>query len=230
MGADGSPAAASKPWRKAAAQVFLDDLTAPEMGEDDARHLLRVLRLRDGELVCAADGAGGWRMCRLAGEALEPEADAAREERAEPLLTVGFAPPKGDRPEWAVQKVAELGVDRIVLLRSQRSVVRWSGERADKQLAKLRRTVLEACRQSRRLWLPEVSTASFEELGEGVLADAGGRALTERDTTVLVGPEGGWADEEREGRELVGLGDAVLRSETAAVAAGVRMTALRLGL
>ncbi len=207
----------------------MEDLHAPELDDDDAHHLGRVLRLADGDEICAADGAGGWRMCRLVGGALEPMSDAYAEARLDPQLTVGFAPPKRDRPEWAVQKLTELGVDRIVLLRTQRSVVKWSGDRAAKQVAKLGRTALEACRQSRRLWLPEVVTADFTQVA-GVLADAGGRALTVADTTVLVGPEGGWTDGEREGRDLIGLSDNVLRTETAAVATAARLTALRLGL
>lgn len=63
-----------------------------------------------------------------------------------------------------------------------------------------------------------------------VLAEAGGRPLTPDDHTVLVGPEGGWTNEERDGRGLVALGANVLRAETAAVVAGAAMTALRLGL
>ncbi len=60
--------------------------------------------------------------------------------------------PKGDRLDWLVQKVTELGVDRIVLLHAERSVVRWKPERAAAQLDRLQRIADEACRQSRRVW------------------------------------------------------------------------------
>ncbi len=63
-----------------------------------------------------------------------------------------------------------------------------------------------------------------------VLADAGGRPLAGDDRTVLVGPEGGWTNEEREDREVVALAGDVLRAETAAVVAGAAMTSIRLGL
>ena len=78
------------------------------------------------------------------------------EEASEPGLTVAFAPTKGERPEWVVQKLTELGVDRIVPLISERSVVRWAGERGAGAVERLRRVAREAAAQSRRVWLPDV--------------------------------------------------------------------------
>jgi 16S rRNA (uracil1498-N3)-methyltransferase len=231
MGADGSPAAGDRPWRSAAAQVFVADLDAPELSEDDAHHLQRVLRLGPGELVCAADGRGGWRLCHLERGALSPAGDVGHLGRPAPALTVGFAPVKGDRPEWAVQKLTEVGVDRVLLVQTTRSVVRWDEDRARRHLDRLWRVVREAAQQCRRLWLPELDVVPLEQMdAAAVLADAGGRPLDPADHTVVVGPEGGWSPEERAGREVVGLADHVLRSETAAVVAGAAMTSLRLGL
>ena len=65
-------------------------------------------------------------------------------------------------------------------------------------------------------------------LAGAVLADAGGRRVETGDHTILVGPEGGWTDEEREGRDVVALGEHVLRTETAAVLAGSAMASFRL--
>ncbi|MGI9577119.1 MAG: RsmE family RNA methyltransferase [Microthrixaceae bacterium] len=228
MGVDGSSAVSEHPWRNAAAQVFVDDLSAPELSGADAHHLSRVLRLSEGERVCAADGKGGWRMCSLSSEVLADVGDMHVEAKPTPTLTVGFAAPKGDRTEWAIRKLTEVGVDRIVVLRTERSVVRWQGSRADKQLAKMHRWTLESARQCRRLWLPAIEIASPTDLPSAVIADAGGRRITTRDQQVLVGPEGGWANGEREGREIVGLGEHVLRTETAAVVAGAAMVAERL--
>jgi RsmE family RNA methyltransferase len=86
--------------------------------------------------------------------------------------------------------------------------------------------------QSRRAWLPEVSDpASFEEvagLTGAALAEAGGGPPTLDRPTVLVGPEGGWTDEEQAcGLPSVALGPEVYRAETAAIAAGVLLAALR---
>ena len=119
------------------------------------------------------------------------------------MLTVAFAPAKGDRPEWVVQKLTELGVDRIVPLQTARSVVRWDGERGRRAVERLRRVAREAAAQSRRAYLPEVSRSDLAALAEPppgpapvARAELGGPPPA-GDSTVAVGPEGGWSDEER---------------------------------
>jgi 16S rRNA (uracil1498-N3)-methyltransferase len=225
----------------AAAQVLVPDPSAPEIAPSDLHHLVRVLRLRAGEQVVATDGQGRWARCRLRDDPgagtprgrwwLDPEEDVRFEPAPFPPVTVAFAPVKGDRPEWVVQKLTELGVDRIVPLRTARSVVRWDGDRAVAAVDRLRRVAVEAAAQCRRVRLPEVSAVTGLDGLPGVaLAELGGSAPTLDLPCVAVGPEGGWSDDEREpGRPLVGLGPTVLRAETAAVAAGVVMTALRAG-
>ena len=134
-------------------------------------------------------------------------------------------PSKLDRPEWIVQKLTELGVDRIVLLHAERSVVRWDDARADKQLGRLRRIAREAGAQSRRVRLPEVSLVPWAELvvRQGVaLADPDGDPLGPDVDTIVVGPEGGFTHEELEAvPHVVRLSSLVLRVETAAIAAAV---------
>jgi 16S rRNA (uracil1498-N3)-methyltransferase len=220
------------PHRSAAAQVFVARLDRPELDPDDLHHLGRVLRLRAGEPVCAADGAGSWRPTVFTGgAALDATGEVASVPRPTPGLTVAFAPVKGDRPELAVQKLTELGVDRMVVFTSARSVVRWEGDRAARHVERLSRVAREAAAQCRRLWLPTVERADLADLrGPGtVIADLGGRPPSTADHTVLVGPEGGWSDQEREARDAVTLGEHVLRAETAAIAAGALMAALRAG-
>jgi 16S rRNA (uracil1498-N3)-methyltransferase len=224
---------------KAAAQVFVADLGAPEPEPADAHHLVRVLRLSAGELVLAADGCGKVLPCRFTGHGtlLEPTGPVQTVPRPAPALVVAFAPAKGDRPDWAVQKLTELGVDRIVPLVADRGVVRWQGARQASALDRLRRIAREAAAQSRRAWLPEVGP--LHTLGE-LTGEAGGQlALAERGgeppsldlPVVAVGPEGGWSERELGlGLPVVGLGDQVLRAETAAVAAGTLLGALRAGL
>ena len=232
----------------AASLVFVDDLGDPDPDPGARHHLARVLRLRPGEAVVAADGAGRWRMCRYAparqgaggGEGarsvLEPDGPVEAEPRPWPVLTVAFAPAKGDRPEWVVQKLTELGIDRIVPLSTERSVVRWDGERARRAVERLRRVVLEAAAQSRRVWLPEVAEpVGLAELArarpsgcEVALAQLGGPPPQPWQRTVAVGPEGGWAPAELAlGLPTVGLGVNVLRSETAALVAAARLGLLR---
>ncbi len=132
----------------AVAQVFVADLEALAVEDDDERHLTQVLRLRPGEAVVACDGAGRWRVCRFTGSAgraaprppvLEPDGPVVTAPRPEPTVTVAFVPVKGGRPEWVAQKLTEVGADRIVVLDSRRAVVRWEGGRRDRAVERLRR-------------------------------------------------------------------------------------------
>jgi 16S rRNA (uracil1498-N3)-methyltransferase len=189
-----------------------------------------------GDTLTVSDGAGAWRDCRF-GPELEPAGEIHDLAAPDPVLTVGFALVKGERPELIVQKLTELGIDRIVAFPAARSVVRWDAERALRHGQRLGRVAREASMQSRRCWLPEIVVASgFGEVVAAsdrpalALADRDGEAPSGATTTVLVGPEGGWTDQERAAvPRQVGLGDHVLRVETAAIAAGVVLGALRSG-
>lgn len=216
--------------------VFVADLEAPALDEDDLHHVRRVLRVRKGETLRAGDGAGRWRPCRLgADEVLEICGDVVEVEATSPALTVGIAVTKGAHPELAVQKLTEVGIDRIVPFVAARSVARWEGERAERHVVRLRRVAREAAMQSQRVHLPEVSAvrdlAEVAARAGAVLAHPGGGPPSRTMSVVLVGPEGGWSDEELAlGLPRVGLGTGVLRAETAAIAAGVLLGALRQGL
>jgi 16S rRNA (uracil1498-N3)-methyltransferase len=217
------------------AQVLVDDVDDPDgplLGDAALHHLGRVLRLRAGEVVCAADGAGGWRRCTFDGSDRLSPSDVGGHEPASPdPISVAFVPVKGDRPELVVQKLTELGVDRIVVTSSERSVVRWEGDRGHKHLEKLRRIAAESLQQCRRLWLPVVEPAPLTDLlaGGTALADMGGADPAPQLRSIVVGPEGGWTDRERGSAtaEPVSLGEHVLRAETAAIAAGVVLATLR---
>jgi 16S rRNA (uracil1498-N3)-methyltransferase len=195
-----------------------------------------VLRLGDGDVVTVTDGRGGWRstLLRVVGRevALEPHGSVERERRVDDELVLATAIPKGERVDWLVQKVAEVGADRIVLLHASRSVVRWAPERADRRRARLQRIADEALQQSRRVWRTVVDgpVAADEVLPEAALAEPGGRPPAAADRVLAIGPEGGWTDDElaRAG-ERIDLGPAVLRVETAAVVAATLVAAARRG-
>jgi 16S rRNA (uracil1498-N3)-methyltransferase len=242
------------------------DLGAPAVEGDDAHHLATVRRVRDGEVIVASDGRGAWRPCRAhvtgpVPEApvtsgrrsrgasrlllLEPDGEIVSDPAPAPIITIGLSLAKGDRTEWAVAKCVELGVDRIVPLVSDRTVVRLTGGDGDAaKTSRLERVAREAAMQSRRTWLPEVSEpVRLRELfarggqpaARMALAEPGGAPPTLRRPTILVGPEGGWTRDELDqadaaGVATVGLGDGILRVETAAVAAATLLTALRHGL
>jgi len=214
------------------------DLDAPELALDDAHHLQRVLRLRAGEPLVLGDGAGRWRPARFGGP-VEPTGAIEAVPRSEPTITVAFALVKGDRPELAVQKLTELGVDRIRPFRAGRSVVRWDDARAAKAVDRLRAVARSATQQCHRPWLPEVTEisdfADLVVLEHAALADRGGGPPSLSHPTVLVGPEGGWTSQERAaaaaaGAPSVAVATHVLRAETAAVTVGALLTGLRAGL
>jgi 16S rRNA (uracil1498-N3)-methyltransferase len=216
--------------RRAAAHVVVDDVLSPQLGAESLHHLSRVLRLRRGEAVTVTDGAGRWRGAEFTGDGVEPVDEIRTEPRRGPPLTVAVAPPKGDRLEWLVAKCTEVGIDRIVLLEAEHSVVRWPDDRAARQLDRLRRVAAEAGSQSRRVWLPEVAgpVPALEVLPRFAVAEPGGHPLQAGDTAVAVGPEGGWSAKELEvAGGAVSLGPNILRVETAAVAAAVLMVSLR---
>jgi 16S rRNA (uracil1498-N3)-methyltransferase len=212
--------------------VFVGDLDRPELDEHDRHHLARALRLRAGDALTLSDGAGRWRAARF-GPTIEPDGEIVVVDDPAPPITVGLAPVKGQRPEWAIQKLTELGVDAIWLLVAERSVVRWDDDAG--RVSRLERVVREAGMQSRRTRLPTlrvgVPVAEALTAADVSLADPGGAPPTLARPVVLVGPEGGWSDAERSAApSLVGLGFTILRAETAAVAAGSLLAALRSGL
>ncbi|MGH8988600.1 MAG: RsmE family RNA methyltransferase [Acidimicrobiales bacterium] len=220
--------------RRAAAQVLVADPADPVLDPADAHHLGRVLRLGAGEVVIATDGRGSWAPCRyLVGGTLERAGPVELEAAPSNLLTIAFTPVKAERPELVVQKLTEVGVDRIVVLSTSRSVVRWAPARARAVLVRLRRVAAEAAAQSRRVWLPEVSgVVGLDDLGRSgmALAEPGAPALGPGAMGIAVGPEGGWSAEElASGWPTVGLGSHVLRAETAAISAGVLLGAQRAG-
>lgn len=221
---------------------------APQPGEpvilspEDAAHAVRSRRLRPGDEFTSSDGKGALARCRVVrAERLLVEGEVVErsvEERPRPALNVMLAPPKGDRLAWAVQKLAEVGADEIVLVEAARSVRRWDGDRAGRVGPRLEAVAREAAKQARRRFLPSVGGPVPWD--EAVVAPPGGTLvlLWERSeagllaalpgappgsVTLVVGPEGGIPEDdareaERAGAILASLGPNVLRTETAAVA------------
>lgn len=251
------PRCQGAPALPAAAHVFVDEISPcgtdlVELETRDAHHLADVMRLREGEIVTASDGRGSWR--RFIYRAGAPAPTRSREpvryaaalevagpvvfvQAPQPPVTVGFSLLKGDRNEWVVQKLTELGVDRIVPLVARRTIVRWDDVKSSRQMKRLASVMRDAAMQSRRAWLPKLDepehvTAAAEMMscrGGGVaMLERGGGPLSLDAPSVLVGPEGGWSPEEIElALPLVAAGDGVLRAETAAISAASILCGLR---
>ena len=212
--------------------VFVNEIENPQLGEEDSHHFGKVLRLRHGDRITVSDGEGNWREC-LYGSTLEVVGEIFFQPKPEIEITIGFALVKKGKPELIVQKLTELGVNRVVPTLTQRSVVQWSDKKIVENQIRLSRIAREAAMQSRQVYIPEVmETQSFSDLcgKENVtLAHPGGKKLTLKHSFLVVGPEGGWTEEETDGRECCSLGKSILRSETAAISAGVLLTSLRDG-
>jgi 16S rRNA (uracil1498-N3)-methyltransferase len=237
----------------ATAHTFLPALDDDVTLDDDAgHHLSRVRRVRAGETLTAADGDGRWRPYAVVGVRpgvveLHAEGVAVVEPQLEPRLVVAFALTKGTKPDLAVQKLTELGVDGVTLLASRRSVPRWSGSRADAALTRLRRIAREAAAQCRRARLPEIhGVLPLTDLRGRpglIVADPAGEELPRvpappgGEWVLVVGPEGGLDPDEVAaltspaeddvGPARLRLGPHVLRAETAAIAGAAVLAARR---
>ena len=230
----------------AVAHVFVDALDDEcTVDGPDGHHLQRVRRLQAGERVTAADGTGSWREYEVTGAdqgriELRAATAAAVEPELTPALAVAFSLTKGEKPERVVQQLTELGVDRIVVLETRRSVARWDAEKVVAARGRLERVAREAAAQSRRARVPRIEAlltladvAGHPGLVVGTPAGGPPGALgapAGGEWLALVGPEGGLDGEEREllgGAPEVGVGPHVLRAETAAVALASVLTGLR---
>lgn len=209
--------------------VFVDDLAVPALGEGDAKHLSKSLRVRPGARVVAGDGDGGWRWTTMTdGLDLEPDGEVVTADAARSQLTIAFAVVKGDRSDLVVQKATELGIQRIIPIHTARSVVRWDEAKSSKNNQRHKRIAREAAMQSRNLWLPEVAAAMdlnalVSLVPDALFAEPGGPRLSSLSapSCVVVGPEGGFDPSELQDRATVGLPGNILRAETAAIAAAV---------
>ncbi len=213
--------------------------------EEGEAHHLRVRRARADEGVEVLDGAGLTGTGRLvrAGAEWLVEIQSAERQPAQPELILAVAAGDRERFTWMAEKAVELGVTRIVPLDTARSVGVATRLRAS-HAAKLRRVVLEATKQCGAAWAPQVQTpVSLAEFmarpvqGIGWLADSAGDVppaqLDDTPLTVLIGPEGGFALEERaaivsSGYHPIVLGSNTLRFETAALAAAAAALTARL--
>ncbi|NIJ89252.1 16S rRNA (uracil1498-N3)-methyltransferase [Xanthomonas campestris] len=217
------------------------EVTLPE---ESANHLLRVLRLREGDGCILFNGDGSDYHARIT-VAGKREA-RAMVERAEPLanesplritLIQGIA--RGEKMDLILQKATELGVAAIVPVNAERTEVKLDAARLEKRVAHWRSVVVSACEQSGRARVPalaaptglqEAAVASDPRALRLTLDPQGEHRLgslsagTQRDVIVAIGPEGGWSPRDRATLADAGftglrLGPRILRTETAGLAA-----------
>ena len=229
----------------AAPRFFVDRPLAPgaevELTDRVLRHVA-VLRLRIGDSLTLFNGSGGEHECALSAVTKNSVRarviawhDLERESGIRITLAQGLS--ASDSMDYAMQKATELGVRAIRPLATERSVVRLSGERAERRLAHWSNIVAAACEQCGRNRLPEVHpVATLDEFlcaaesgAQRLLLTPSGtarlRELAPADRViVLIGPEGGLSEQEERralnaGYTAVRVGPRVLRAETAPLAA-----------
>lgn len=233
-------------------RIFVDVRLGPgaqfALAPDAAQHVGKALRLKTGDTIVVFDGRGGEYEAviqRMDKEYVDVKTGAFRDADREAPVSVGLVQglPEADKMDWIIQKSVELGVAWIQPIVCDRSVVRLSGDRAARREAHWRRVSVAACEQSGRNRVPEVRpTLGFQswialpsEAARWMLSP-GAPALAAREAPaepveMLVGPEGGLSERERDlaaqkGFEGVGLGPRVLRTETAPLAALATINAL----
>lgn len=215
------------------------------LDEDEAHHLARALRLKEGARVFVFDGQGAeWEaeVGRIGKRDAELNLLAPLTNPVEsPLqLTLAQALIKSDKFDWVVQKATELGAARLVPLITEHSDVRHIDERAPQRLQRWRRIALEAVKQCGRRRLVEiVAPLSFADFCQAAhlernlfFSERGGQRLREvaaewgqlKQLNLCVASEGGWSEGEWQTAEASGLvpvhlGSRILRTETAAITA-----------
>lgn len=230
-------------------RFFYDEALKGELPEEEARHAVRVLRLREGDVIWLMDGRGSF--C----EAVITTAsnhhclyyivkELPQQRQWDGHLHLVIAPTKMmDRMEWMVEKAVEIGVDEVSFVRCENS------ERTELKTERLRRIALSAVKQSRKAWMPQINEMKdfskvVSEIGEGdavfichchegkkehlnALLQRNRELLKdneEQSIYVFVGPEGDFSEKEvkevmSRGAVAASLGESRLRTETAGLVA-----------
>ena len=209
---------------------------------DEARHAASVSRLAVGEDILVGDGVGTLATARATAvspkEVLLEVSATSTHPPSTPEVWLVQALAKGDRDELAIQTCTELGVDRIIPWQASRSISRWKGDKLTTGVARWQKIATEASKQSLRAWIPPVeramTTQDIADLGadhqlllldpEAVDTLSAYVPLRTKNLLVIVGPEGGVEQAERElllscGALDLKLGQTVLRTSSAGPAA-----------
>ena len=189
--------------------INLENNTCVILGED-VKHISKVLRCKIGEKLEICDKDNSEYICEITDinkEQVDLDIIEKREIKRESDLKVKLYQglPKSTKMELILQKLTEVGVDEIILVSTKRSVVKVDDKKEGKKIERWERIMYEAAKQSKRGKIPKLrGILSFKE--------------------ALVGPEGGFEEEEIENiqdinSKVVSLGPRILRTETASVVA-----------
>lgn len=222
-------------------QFYCPDIESlPVLPESDSNHAVRVLRMREGDQLQVIDGRGHAFDCRLTAAHPKKAALEIITKRDMPLpwvydITIAVAPTKSmDRMEWMIEKLTEIGINRIVPLRCEHS------ERKEIKTERLEKVAVAAMKQSLKAVLPQIDEMtpiqdfiSQSRQGQKFIAycddiyqrqELACLYQSNKSVTILIGPEGDFSPKEIEsaignGFKPVTLGANRLRTETAAIVA-----------
>ena len=222
--------------------------------QEEAGHAIRVLRLKEGDTIFLIDGEGGIHQAQVTlatnkkCEYQITESLPCSSPQFPTRIHIAIAPTKMmERMEWMAEKATEIGIDELSFLESQYS------ERRTMRCDRIEKTVISAMKQSRKAWKPVINDLMplkkfldapregrkfichchneipRKDLNKEILSHKG--EASQKDVTILIGPEGDFSKEEVEyaltlGYESVSLGESRLRTETAAL---VALMTIRLG-
>ncbi|HUH86953.1 MAG TPA: 16S rRNA (uracil(1498)-N(3))-methyltransferase [Pusillimonas sp.] len=222
-----------------------------ELPSDLAHYALRVLRLKDGSRITLFDGNGGQfdAILHVHGKTAQATVGAHQAIEAElpGRITLVQGLPSGDKMDWIVEKAVEMGAHRLIPVSARRSVVQLSAERQVKRLKHWERIAQSASEQCGRNRIMKIEAPASLETWLENMDETGGALLlchpeatqtlndligSAANVTLLVGPEGGWSEEERQqafnhGAKPVRFGTRVLRTETAGIALIAAISALK---
>lgn len=227
---------------------------AVTLGGSEGKHAVNVRRMRVGEGIQLSDGRGlrvRGTVSALGNNSLTVAIDSViRETEPTVGLTIIQALAKGDRDELSIQAATELGCWGVIPWQADRSISKWEGPKIAKSVDRWQTIVAEAAKQSLRVFEPKVAQPiSSKQLNASVgdfdlvlvldpTAEAGLGSLeispAQKSVAIVVGPEGGISDSElsaleQAGAKRVHLGEPILRTSTAGVAA-IAVIQAKLGL
>lgn len=227
---------------------------AVTLGGSEGKHAVNVRRMRVGEGIQLSDGKGlrvRGTVSALGNSSLTVNVDSVSQEpKPEVGLTIIQALAKGDRDELAIQAATELGCWGVVPWQADRSISKWEGPKVAKSVDRWQTIVAEAAKQSLRVFEPQVAQpVTSKQLVAAVssydlvlvldpTAEQGlgsySIEATNKSVAIVVGPEGGISEHELEALETAGakrvnLGEPILRTSTAGVAA-IAVIQAKLGL
>lgn len=220
--------------------INLKEMIARVDDKGDCKHIVKVLRLKEGDQIEISDKEGSEYIGEISStndivELINLEkVDVSRESNLKITLFQGI--PKSDKMDLIVQKNVELGINEVIPVQMKRSVSKIDGKKVKSKLERWEKIAWEAAKQSKRSILPRVDRimdfkaildivkdydmflVAYENEEQLLMKDLKGNQM--KNVAILIGPEGGIANEEIDllieaGAKIVSLGKRILRTETA---------------